>query len=328
MDTIALLGSTLGLGFVSGLRLYSTVLTVGLGVRFGLIHLDPALYPLHVLTHPMILTVAAAIYIVEFFADKIPWIDSLWDSLHTFIRPLGAALIGATAIGAVDPLAKMTVMLLCGGVALSGHSMKAGTRILVNHSPEPFTNIGLSLFEDAFVVGGTWLSVAHPVFMFAAVVVFLIIFTFLSPKIFRLLRVEINGFFAFLEKFLSPPPATDVRSALIEAMPEKYHDYWQKKGLPADLQCRILCVAGKGVKGLRHSMGYFCLAENQAFFITRRSFRFRLHQVDLRQVVEYYFKSKLLFDQLILQEAVKQQYFYFFKDSLNRGEVVFNKLQH
>jgi len=137
MDTIALLGSTFGLGFVSGLRLYSTVLTIGLGVRFGLIHLHPTLSSLNIITHPMILTVAATIYIVEFFADKIPWVDSLWDSIHTFIRPLGAALIGATAFGAVDPVAKTAIMLLCGGVALSGHSMKAGTRVLVNHSPEP-----------------------------------------------------------------------------------------------------------------------------------------------------------------------------------------------
>jgi len=326
MNTLALLGSTLGLGLLSGIRLYSTVLAVGLGVRFGLINLHPALSHLNVLTHPAILTVAAVIFLVEFFADKIPWVDSLWDSVHTFIRPLGAALIGATAIGEVDPITKTAVALLCGGVALSGHSVKAGTRVLVNHSPEPFSNIGLSLVEDAVVVGGTWLSLAHPVFMFSVVVVFLILFIVISPKIFRLLRLEINGFFSLLEKFLSPAP-NGADSTLVEALPEKYLQYWAKKALPAHPQCRMACFAGKGVKGLRYSMGYFCLAEHEAFFITRRSFRFRIHQIDLKTVSALYFKSKLLFDQLILQGGKKQQHFYFFKDSLNRGESVFKKLK-
>jgi len=326
MDTLALLGSTFGLGLLSGIRLYSTVLAVGLGVRFGLINLHPALSHLNVLTHPAILTVAAIIFLVEFFADKIPWVDSLWDSVHTFIRPLGAALIGATAIGEVDPIVKTAVALLCGGVALSSHSVKAGTRVLVNHSPEPFSNIGLSLVEDAVVVGGTWLSLAHPVFMFSVVVVFLILFIFISPEIFRLLRLEINGFFGLLEKFFSP--ASDVSdSALIEALPEKYQRYWTKKALPKNLHCRVACFAGKGVKGLRYSMGYFCLAEHEAFFLTRRSFRFRIYQIDLQAVTEFYFKSKLLFDQLILQSAQTQQHFYFFKDSSNRGASVFKNLK-
>jgi hypothetical protein len=329
MDTLALLGSTLGLGLVSGVRLYSAVLTVGLGVRFGLIQLHPSLSHLDILTHPLILTVAAAIYLVEFFADKIPWVDSLWDSIHTFIRPLGAALIGATTIGDVDPAAKIAVALLCGGVALSGHSLKAGTRVLVNHSPEPFTNIGLSLIEDVFVVGGTWVSLTHPVFMFFVIIVFLILFAFLSPKIFRLLRIEINGFFGLLEKFLAPAAEGGIKTdaALIDALPQNYQKYWRKKELPANLRCRILCFAGKGVKGLRNSMGYFCLAGKEVFFITRRSLRFRYHALALPEITEAYFKSKLLFDQLVLQVRGKPQYFYFFKDSSNRGETVFAKLQ-
>lgn len=326
MDTIALLGSTFGLGLLSGVRLYSTVLAVGLGVRFGLINLHPAVSHLNVLTHPLILTVAAIIFLIEFFADKIPWVDSLWDSIHTFIRPLGAALIGATAIGEVDPIVKTAVALLCGGVALSGHSVKAGTRVLVNHSPEPFSNIGLSLVEDAFVVGGTWLSLAHPVLMFSIVTVFLILFILISPKIFRLLRLEINGFFGLLEKFISPP-ADRTDSALVEALPEKYQQHWDRKALPSQPLCRVAGFAGKGVKGLRYSMGYFCLAGNEAFFVTRRSFRFRHHAIALPEISAVYFKSKLLFDQLVLQVGGKPQYFYFFKDSADRGEQVYKKLQ-
>lgn len=329
MDTLVLLGSTLGLGLVSGVRLYSAVLTIGLGVRFGLIQLHPSLSHLEILTHPIILTVAAAIYLVEFFADKIPWVDSLWDSIHTFIRPLGAALIGATAIGDVDPVAKTVTALVCGSLALTGHSVKAGTRVLVNHSPEPFTNIGLSLLEDVLVVGGTWASLTHPVFTFGAIIVFLILFAFLSPKIFRLLRLEINGFFGLLEKFLAPAAsgAADMDAALIDALPENYQNYWRKKDLPANLRCRIPGFAGKGVKGLRNSMGYFCLSGNEAFFVARRSFRFRHHAIALPEVSEVYFKSKLLFDELVLQVSGKPQCFYFFKDNLNRGESIFKKLK-
>jgi len=123
--------------------------------------------------------------------------------------------------------------------------------------------------------------------MLSVVVIFLILFAFLSPKIFRLLRVELNGLQALLEKFLPLRTVIDVNSALIDPLPEKYHDYWQKQGLPPNLQCRILSVAGKGVKGLRHSTGYFCLADNAAFFVARRSFRFRQHQIDLKNVSEY-----------------------------------------
>ena len=103
MEAINLLGATMGLGLVSGLNLYATVLTVGLGIRLGLITLNPEMSGLAVLASPYVLIAAGVIYLLEFFADKIPWVDSLWDGVHTFIRPLGAAVIGATAIGAVEP---------------------------------------------------------------------------------------------------------------------------------------------------------------------------------------------------------------------------------
>jgi uncharacterized membrane protein len=188
METIALLGSIMGLGFVAGIRLYATVLTVGLGIRFGWIHLDPNLASLTILTHPYILTVAGFFYVVEFFADKIPWVDSLWDSIHTLIRPIAAAFLGATALGSVDPVIKITAFLICGGVAFSSHSTKAGTRLIVNHSPEPFTNIALSLFEDIFAIFGVWLSLRHPIAVFCFVLVFLALFVWLFPKFLSLAK--------------------------------------------------------------------------------------------------------------------------------------------
>ncbi len=333
MNTLSLLGSTLGLGFAAGLNIYATVLVVGLGVRFGFIHLAPELSQLEVLANPCILAVAGFIYLIEFFADKIPWVDSFWDSFHTFIRPVGAAIIGVTAIGDFDPVTKMAVMLLSGGVAFSSHTTKAGMRLAVNHSPEPFTNIGLSLFEDILAVAATWLSLTHPTTMFVLVVLFLVIFLWLSPKIFRLLRLEFTAVRAWLDKHfssdLSHPTAGGTRAnALLATAPEKYLDYWQKK-LPGEksLFC-VKSVAGKGVKGLRHSIGYLHLLDHRRLvFITKRTFRFRHQQIDLSNLEDLQFKKSFLFDRISWKMERKQQTFHFFKHQLNHGQEVFQILQ-
>jgi hypothetical protein len=216
MDTLALLGSVLGLGLVAGVRLYAAVLGIGLGLRFGLIHLHPALSGLSVLAHPYVLIPAAAAFTLEFFADKIPWVDSFWDTFHTIIRPVGAAILGATAIGDVDPKLKIAVVLLSGGIALSGHSTKAGLRLIANHSPEPFTNIGMSLAEDGLAVAGTWLAIAHPVLMLAIVAVFLALFAWflfwLLPRAARKLQIHWRGLRSAFQR-----PRPGVRSTLDSA---------------------------------------------------------------------------------------------------------------
>jgi hypothetical protein len=195
MDTLAFLGSALGLGLTAGLRLYATVLAVGLGIRFGLLHPHAGLEHLSVLASPYVLIPAGIAYALEFFADKIPWVDTVWDTIHTVIRPVGAALVGATAVGTIDPKAKVAVALLCGGVALTSHSTKAGTRLLVNHSPEPFSNMGVSLAEDGLALFLIWLSIQHPLVMLGIAAAFLALFIWLAPKIFRLIRRSIRAVF-------------------------------------------------------------------------------------------------------------------------------------
>ena len=185
MDTVQLLGSALGLGLLAGIRLYATVLIVGLIVRFHWVDLPAGL---DVLGHTWVLATAGAACVIEFFADKVPWLDSVWDSVHTFIRPIGAALLGAAAFQDTDPALKMVVALLCGGVAFSGHSSKAATRFAVNHSPEPFSNWALSLTEDAIVPLGIWVAVSHPIVSFCLVVIFLAVFLWLSRTIWRFFR--------------------------------------------------------------------------------------------------------------------------------------------
>lgn len=190
MDAIAMIGSLGGLAFVSGIRLYSTILATGLGIRFGYLKIPPELGDLEVLARTPVLLLAGVVFIIEFFADKVPWVDTLWDSIHTFIRPIGAGVIAAMALGDVDPAIKVGAALLGGTVALSSHSAKAGTRLLANHSPEPFTNTGLSLAEDVVVVGGTWLAITHPVAAFVIVALCLGLIVWLVPKLFRILKRE------------------------------------------------------------------------------------------------------------------------------------------
>lgn len=188
MDAITTLESLVGLAFLSGIRLYSTVFAVGLGIRTGFLDVPRGLSQLEVLASTPILFIAGAVYLIEFLADKIPWVDSAWDLVHTVIRPLGAAILGVTAIGAVDPVVQIGTFLLCGTIALSSHSAKAGTRLAANHSPEPVSNIGLSLGEDALVFTGTWLVFNHPLVAAIIVLVLVLLILWLIPKLFRMFR--------------------------------------------------------------------------------------------------------------------------------------------
>lgn len=188
MDPITSLGTILGLAFVSGIRLYSTVFAVGLGIRLGVAQLPESLAHLQVLAATPVLVIAGSLYVIEFVADKIPWVDSLWDAAHTFIRPLGAAVLGVAAVGDVSPALKLGAFLLCGSVGLASHSAKAATRLVVNHSPEPVTNAGVSLAEDGFVVGGLWLVLKHPLVALLLVLLMTGVIIWMVPKLFRLFR--------------------------------------------------------------------------------------------------------------------------------------------
>ncbi len=192
MPELSTLGAITGLAFVSGMRLYSTVLAVGLGLRFGAIDLPASLASLEALSSTPVLIIAGLLYLIEFVADKVPWVDSLWDSVHTFIRPFGAAVLGVAAVGDVDPVVKTAAFLLSGSIALSSHSAKAGTRLAVNHSPEPFSNVGLSLAEDGLVVVGVWLAFAHPVIALVIVLLLVAIIAWCISKLFRLFRRSVE----------------------------------------------------------------------------------------------------------------------------------------
>ena len=185
MNPIETLGLALGAGFSSGLNLYATIATLGLLQRFGVIHLPEQL---QVLAHPWVLGIAIALYAIEFLADKIPLVDTVWDAIHTVIRPPAAALLAYGAAGAAPPEWRWGAALLAGGVALTSHGTKASTRAAVNASPEPFSNWALSFGEDALAVWLTWLATVHPTATIVVVSILLIIAAFLIFHLFRFLR--------------------------------------------------------------------------------------------------------------------------------------------
>lgn len=193
MNPFQTLGLALGAGFSSGLNLYATVATLGLLERFGVIHLPQSL---HVLSHPVILILAIVLYIVEFFADKVPYVDTVWDVIHTFIRPPAAALIAYTAAGAAPAEWRWGAALLAGGVALTSHGTKASARAAVNTTPEPLSNWALSFGEDVLAVWLTWMATVHPVATSIVVVALVALSVFLLFHLFRFARRALQRLFA------------------------------------------------------------------------------------------------------------------------------------
>lgn len=179
------LGFAMGSAWLSGINLYATVLMLGLLQRFNLAHLPG---DLSYVSHTWVLVLSGTLYAIQFIADKIPAVDSAWDMVHTFIRVPAGAILAATAFADFDPSIRLAAMLLGGGVALSSHSAKTATRLVANTSPEPVSNIALSLLGDAVTLGGTLLMTTHPVVLLSCVVVALILSVFLFRVIYKMMR--------------------------------------------------------------------------------------------------------------------------------------------
>jgi len=185
MNPLEAIGLALGAGFSSGLNLYATVATLGLLERFGIIRLPDSL---EVVGHPVVLGIAIVLYLVEFLADKVPYLDTIWDAAHTFVRPPAAAIIAYGAAGGISPHWRWAAALLPGGVALTAHGTKASTRAAVNTVPEPVSNWALSLGEDLLAVWLAWFTPTHPVAAIVIVVVLLVVCAFLLYYLFRFVR--------------------------------------------------------------------------------------------------------------------------------------------
>jgi len=185
MEILTAFGRTLGFSLAAGVNLYATVAVLGLASRYGWVQLPEQF---KAFDNPWIIGVATALYLVEFIADKIPWVDSLWDSVHTVIRPVGGALIAVAALGQASPFFQALTALVGATVAAGGHVTKAGTRVAINTSPEPFTNWIASLLEDVFVVVLSLLTLKYPLLSLVVCAFILFAIVLLARKIWQWLR--------------------------------------------------------------------------------------------------------------------------------------------
>ena len=185
MEILTSLGRTMGFSFAAGLNLYATVAILGLASRYGWVALPPQY---QVFDNNWIIGGALVLYVIEFVADKIPWVDSVWDAVHSVIRPIGGALIAVATLGDQAPATEAVVALLGGALAASTHFSKSGTRVLANASPEPFSNWVLSIAEDLFVVGLGALALKYPAAAAIVVIVCLALIVSLTVWIARAVR--------------------------------------------------------------------------------------------------------------------------------------------
>ena len=189
MEAVQSIALSAGIAWASGLRLYAVLFAAGVLGRFHYIDLPS---DLQVLQHPLVLAVSGLMFAIEFFVDKIPGVDSLWDSIHTFIRIPAGAVLAALALGNHDPAIMLAAALLGGTLAAGTHAAKAGSRAFINASPEPFSNIGASLAEDALVVGGLYAAFGHPWVFIIFLTAFIILLAWLLPKLWRGIRIVVS----------------------------------------------------------------------------------------------------------------------------------------
>ncbi len=194
MDPTAAIAMAAGLGWASGVRLYAVLFFLGVLHHAGIYLLPESL---RVLAHPTVMSVSGFLFVVEFFADKIPGFDSLWDAVHTFVRIPAGALLAAAAVAGSDPAFGIAAGLLGGVIAAGSHFAKSGGRALINASPEPFSNWAASFSEDTLALAGLWLALKYPLVFLALLTVFILFALWLLPKLWR----GIKRVFAAIRKF-------------------------------------------------------------------------------------------------------------------------------
>jgi hypothetical protein len=185
VEGLVTLGRTLGFSLAAGVNLYATVAILGLASRYQWVELPEQF---KAFDNPWIIGIAGVMYVIEFVADKVPWVDSIWDSVHTLIRPVGGAVIAVASLGDASPTTTATIALLGGFVSAGSHATKAGTRVAANASPEPFSNWFLSLAEDAFVIALSFVTLKFPLIALAVSAVIILTMVLLARTIWKWIR--------------------------------------------------------------------------------------------------------------------------------------------
>ena len=317
MEQLQLLGIALGLATLSGLNLYLTVFATGLAVQQHWITLAPQYQSLDILAHPAVLIISGTLFALQFFADKIPWVDSLWDAVHTVIRPIGGALLAIRVLGTPDPVYDVIVAILAGGVTLVAHSTKSGLRLVANHSPEPFSNIGLSVGEDAIVLGGLALM-AHDILhdqVLALIVFSIVLLTicYFGPKIFRALKVNLW----LLWRKLASPAEDHADAELPAQLPADQHIIFHAKNLLGEkVEWAVPCVSVSAKRIPGNVFGHLVATSqdrDRVWFVGKQGWRRIAEELDLT-TYKVVHESKFLSENVVLYSLERKPKYCFVFD--------------
>src|SRR5919197_6040889 len=282
MERLNLLSVALGLACLAGLNLYLTVFATGLAIHFHWIILAPQYQSLSVLGQPFVIAISGLLFLLEFLADKIPWIDSIWDAVHTIIRPIGGALLAIQVLGHPSPTMSIVIALLAGGTSLVSHTAKAATRLTSNTSPEPFSNIALSVTEDAVVLGGLAFVYHNPIIALSIFALAIFCFFYFAPKILRAMKLKI--WLAW--KKLNSPAALDVAAKLPRHLPPGLAAEFTRQNIRGEtIAWALPCISARG-RRIPSNIPGALIAVNEdprkLLFLERRRGRRLAQTIDLR----------------------------------------------
>lgn len=320
METLQLLGVALGLASLAGINLYLTVFVTGLAINQQWVVLAPQYAPLQVLGHPAIIAIAGTLYFIQFFADKVTWVDSIWDSIHTVIRPIGGAFLAVRVLGNVNPVFDVIVALLAGGVALTTHGLKAGTRLVANTSPEPFSNIALSVTEDATVIGGLALIHYSPILSLVVLALGLACIFYFAPKIIR--AVKIRLFLAWRK--LTAPAADKAAAELAATLPADYDILFHKLNLLGEkIEWAAPCISTASQRIPANLFGYLVATfeqPQQLYFVAKSGWGKIAESLEL-EGYKVSQEPKFLTENLVLHSLEQKPKFVFLFDRTKSGLV-------
>jgi hypothetical protein len=310
MEVLQTLAVALGLAALSGYSFYLTVFVTGLAIRFDWIQLAPQYDSLAALGSTTVLVVSGVLVFLEFFVDKVPWVDSIWDAVHTIIRPFGGAFLAVETLGHPNPVFDVLFGIFAGSLTFAAHSVKAGTRLVVNQSPEPFSNVGVSLAEEIMVVAALALLWASPIAALIALTVAFSIAIYFLPKVWRMIRTRIW----FIFQKLNQPPSRPSREEFPRRLPSRFNRIFRRlNGGSRTISWAALCVSGKGRQIGRNRFGYLVATEEdraKVFFLTRNWLRGTAKMFEIEDF-EVSLEPRFLCDELQLFGTGKHQRYTF-----------------
>ena len=303
MERLDLLSVALGLACLAGINLYLTIFVTGLAIHFHWFTLAPQYQTLEVLGNPWIITIAGILYFLQFFADKVPWLDSAWDAVHTFIRPIGGALLAIQVLGHPSPTFTVIVALLAGSTSLLVHTAKAAARLAANTSPEPFSNIGLSLGEDAAVLGGLTLVHFNPLLALLFFLLGIAAFLYFAPKILRATKAKL---WLAWRKLNGPAALDDTPVKLPERLPARLASVFARENLLSQtIAWAAPCISGRSWRIPANLFGALVATNEEPHkisFVARKRGHVFVRPIDLEGSVASH-DSKFLSENLIILPA-------------------------